>query len=307
MILPKVYIVMPCYNGEKYLLQQLMSIYFQSYTNWYLIFINDWSNDNSESIINDWISHYNLNNKVLYIKKENWWVNSAIQRGLNEIKNICISNDNTLIAYCDSDDIWTMDKLEVQVKYMVKHPECDLSYHNLSKIDENWKLILSSRMNEFYPYRWELFLMTMQNYITSTEMMFKSKYIDYIISMPTWFWIYQDFWTALVFCINWLRIHYIDEILWYYRTWHSSLIKKASKVDIKRKNDSHMHYFYALKERFPEKDISYVLSYNEDRYINWYSYSLPRVYLLMLFKYPKIFRLWFKCWLWKFFKFWISK
>ena len=77
---PLVYITMPCYNGEKYLLDQLMSIYYQNYTNRYLIFINDGSTDNSEQIIRDWISHYNLYNKVRVITKENGGVMSAVQK-----------------------------------------------------------------------------------------------------------------------------------------------------------------------------------------------------------------------------------
>ena len=77
---PLVYIVMPCYNGEKYLLEQLMSIYYQNYTNRYLIFVNDGSTDNSENILRDWISHYNLHDKVMVINKKNGGVNSAVQR-----------------------------------------------------------------------------------------------------------------------------------------------------------------------------------------------------------------------------------
>jgi hypothetical protein len=43
---------------------------------------------------------------------------------LEEVKKLCdIHNTDSLVAYCDADDIWTRDKLEVQVNYMVENPE----------------------------------------------------------------------------------------------------------------------------------------------------------------------------------------
>ena len=86
---PLVYIVLCVYNWEKYFLEQLMSLYYQNYTNWYLIIVNDWSSDNSENIARDFISHYNLHDKVMVINKENWWLNSAITVWLKEIKKRC--------------------------------------------------------------------------------------------------------------------------------------------------------------------------------------------------------------------------
>ena len=298
---PLVYIVMPCYNGEKYLLEQLMSIYYQNYTNRYLIFVNDGSTDNSENILRDWISHYNLHDKVMVINKENGGVNSAVQRWLEEIKNMCdIHNTDNLIAYCDADDAWTRNKLEIQVEYMLNHPECDLSYHDLTKIDENWKVIQMSRMKSFYPKRDKDYLLYIWNYITSTAMMFKQKYIDYIIPMPTWFMIYQDYWTALVLWINSCKIDYINHVLWYYRTGHASLIKKASKENEEKRNKSKMKYFYSLKEKFPKMDFTCIIDYNEDVLINWNKTRYSTIYILT--KYPKIFYLKLKIKFWELFK-----
>ena len=77
---PLVYIILPIYNWERYFLEQLISIYHQNYKNRYLIIVNDWSTDSSEEIASKFISDYKLKDKVKIIRKENWWLNSAITR-----------------------------------------------------------------------------------------------------------------------------------------------------------------------------------------------------------------------------------
>jgi len=313
---PLVYIVLPCYNGEKYLLEQLMSIYYQNYTNWYLIFVNDWSTDNSENIIRDWISHYNLHEKVRVINKKNWGVMTAVQRWLEEVKSICdIKNTNSLISYCDADDIWTRDKLKIQVEYMQKHPECDLSYHDMSVTDENGVIKKKYFLKKRWPNRekkWFLYLAIMWNYISSIEMLFKAKYIDKIlpmaISIPR---IHQaqDYWTALVLLLLEANIQFIDIPLAYYRRWQISLQSSLKNIDIINRNENYMKYLYSLRDRFPEKDISYAIKFNEDFHINWTKkkYSLVHKLFLTLFKYPQIFYIIVKVFLWRLFKFWNVK
>ena len=304
---PLIYIVMPCYNWEKYLLEQLMSIYYQNYTNWYLIFINDWSSDKSENILRDWISHYNLYEKVRVITKENGGVNSAVQRWLEEVKNMCdIRNTDNLVAYCDVDDIWTRDKLNIQVDYMVKHPECDLSYHDISHINENWEITLFSEQRAIWPKRNAFYMTTLWNYITSTEIMFRSKHIDHLLPMPTWPMIYQDYRTSLIFYTLWYNVHYINNRLVYYRRWHSSLMVKQKKERKEAQYKAKLNYFYNLQKKYPEKDFSYIIKYNEDRYINRYNkwYPTIQIYLLIMLKYPKVFIIWLRAQLRRLFKFW---
>ncbi len=289
---PLVYIVLPCYNGEKYLLEQLISIYYQNYTNWYLIFVNDWSTDNSETIARDFVSHYNLHNKVKIISKENWWLNSSIQRWLEEIKELCdIKNTDSLVAYCDADDIWTRNKLEEQVNYMVNNPECWMTYHNWCSIDWNWELVKEKHI--IHSYREETFeyASTIWNRCCWPTMTFKAQLIDYIIPMPLWKSAAQDFWTVLVLHLNNVKLKFIDKRMFCRRIYWTSMIRALEKKNLVEKWKIRMEYYDLIKERFPDKDISYIYNYNIDRYIvrqqKWY--WRMRIYLCMLFKYPKIF------------------
>ena len=302
---PVVYIVLPCYNGEKYLLEQLMSLYYQNYTNWYLIFVNDWSTDNSETITRDWISHYNLHDKVKIINKENWWLNSGIQRWLEEVKELCdIHNTNSLISYCDADDIWTKDKLKIQVEYMIKNSEYWMTYHKAIKIDENNELVSSNYMDHYYREDSFLYIATIWNWYNAPTMIFKAKYIDLILPMPLWKQMAQDSRTWYVLWLNNVKAHFINKSLFYRRFYHWSMSISIAEKNRIEQWKIRMEYFYFLKKRFPNKNITPVYEYNYDRYINWEQkhYWRLKVYLLMLFKYPKIFYLWLKCQIWRTFK-----
>ena len=224
-------------------------------------------------------------------------VNSAVQRWLQEVKNMCdIEYTDDLLAYCDADDIWTRDKLEVQVSYMVSNSDCWLSYHDLAVINENGvfkrrlHLINTIYLNDSFEH-----YATIWNHLTSTWVMYRAKYINYIIPMPLWFWITQDKWTALVLLGNGVNFWHIWYSLAYYRQWHMSLMKRENWASKNEKNKVWIKYINELQNRFPDKDLSYYLSYNTDRRINWQNkwYSNILIYILMFFKYPKVFFDWF--------------
>jgi glycosyltransferase involved in cell wall biosynthesis len=307
---PLVYIILPVYNCENYFLEQLMSIYYQNYTDWYLIIVNDWSTDDSGIIANNFIKNYNLHDKVKIIKKENWWLNSAIQKWLEEVKKLCdIFNTNSLISYCDSDDIWTRDKLSFQVSFMLKHPEYWMTYHNMVGIDDDSNVIKSSYLNNDYHIETFIYISTIWNQYTWPTLMFKAKYIDYILPMPLHRWSAQDYWTALVLSLLDIKIQYFNKKLVYHRIRRWSLQREYEKKTQNDKNNIRIAYYSFLQKRFPNKNLSYIVQYNYDRFINrnnkWY--WKVRIYLMMLFKYPDIFFIWFKSVLGKLLKIKTSK
>lgn len=297
---PLVYIVMPCYNWEKYLLEQLMSIYYQNYSNWYLIFVNDGSTDNSCDIFENWVKNYKLHKKVKVIMKENGGVNSAIQRWLEEVKKICdINKTDSLVSYCDQDDIWTRHKLEIQVEYMVSNPDCWLSCHDMAVINENWELKEMSRYKTYYKNNSFIYLSTITNYMISTVMMFRCRYIDYIL--PMCLVSYQDLRTTLILSFQGVKIDNINQQLAYYRSWHPSESKTI--INNEKRWKIQINTLKYIQERFPDKDIWYIISYKYDRLVNRANknYWLFHIYFLMLFKYPKIFLVWAKAQLYRFY------
>ena len=297
-----VYIILPLYNWEKYFLEQLMSIYYQNYENRFLIIVNDWSTDSSWKIAENFVKNYKLENKVKIINKENGWVNSAVTVWLEELKRITdVYSDDILVAYCDSDDVWTREKLSVQVDHMQTHLDCDLSYHDTVGIDENWILINPSLHKIAYHDDSFFYLSTIGPHMWSTEMMFRpKKYIDYILPLPTWPWMYQDYRTSLVISLLGWKFEFIDKKLWSHRYGHESLTNPAKTLD----TNDWISYFTNLQKRFSDKDLSYVLSWCKDTsFIKKQWHSMIYFWFMILLKYPKVFFLWLKVVLYKLLRF----
>ena len=103
-------IITPVYNCEKLLPMTIESVLNQTYQNWEMLLIDDCSPDNSAEIIGEYSKK---DKRIKYFKlDQNSGVAEARNKALKESKG-------RFIAYLDSDDLWTPEKLEKQVKFML--------------------------------------------------------------------------------------------------------------------------------------------------------------------------------------------
>jgi len=109
------HIIIPTYNRENLILNALKSVINQTNDNWIIYIIDDWSTDNTEEILKPYID----NTKILYTKKNNWWVWSArniwIEQALEKSNNlendyIIFLDDDDLLKESSLDDIWNILK-----------------------------------------------------------------------------------------------------------------------------------------------------------------------------------------------------
>jgi len=127
----QVSIIMPNYNGSKYISQAIESVLTQTYKNWELIIIDDCSTDNSLQIIDTYVKR---DARIKLIKMER-------NSGPAIARNTGIEYANgRYIAFLDNDDIWLEHKLEKQISFMQKH-KVGLCYSSYYVIDELGKTI----------------------------------------------------------------------------------------------------------------------------------------------------------------------
>lgn len=108
--MPKVSIIMANYNGDAYLKESIDSIINQSFQDWELIIIDDYSVDLSIKIIEDY-----QDKRIKLIKNE-------INLGPARSRNIGLESCNgKYIAILDSDDIAYKDRLKKQVEFMERN------------------------------------------------------------------------------------------------------------------------------------------------------------------------------------------
>lgn len=105
-------IIMPNYNSEHYIAGTIESIINQTYSNWELLITDDCSSDNSTNIIESYCAK---DSRIKLFKLEN-------NSGAGVARNNSIKQANgKFIAFCDSDDRWFPNKLELQLDFMMKH------------------------------------------------------------------------------------------------------------------------------------------------------------------------------------------
>ncbi len=174
-------IITPSYNSEEFISETINSILNQTYTNWELLITDDCSTDNTINIIKSYQENDSRIN--LFIHKSNG--GSGLARN-NSIRNA----KGRYIAFCDSDDQWKPNKLELQLNSMKKN-NIVLSYSGYDVIRENGKYIKTIYPPKTITYKKIL----SNNYIGCLTAIYDSKllgkqYMPLIRKRQDWvFWI----------------------------------------------------------------------------------------------------------------------
>lgn len=109
----RISVVLCCYNGEKYIEEQLDSLREQTRKPDEVLIIDDCSKDRTTGIVEAYIGKYNLNTwKLLKNEKNKGWKENFII-GMSKASG-------ELIFPCDQDDIWNRQKLEKMASIMEK-------------------------------------------------------------------------------------------------------------------------------------------------------------------------------------------
>ena len=104
-------IIMPNYNKGKFIREAIESVLKQSYKDWRLFIVDDNSSDNSREVILNYKKDKRI--KFFFLKKN---------KGPSFCRNLAIKKSKSrFIAFLDSDDYWTINKLKTQINYMIKH------------------------------------------------------------------------------------------------------------------------------------------------------------------------------------------
>ena len=113
-------IILSTYNNEKTIFHTIRSILYQSYQNFELIIINDFSTDKTKKIIQSF-----NDSRIVYFEND-----KNIGRTLSRNKGIKKAKGK-FIAIIDGDDIAVPKRLEVKLNYLMNNPSIDLVASNV--------------------------------------------------------------------------------------------------------------------------------------------------------------------------------
>ncbi len=127
---PLVSVIMPAYNGEKFIEKSIKSIINQKYDEWELILIDDASTDNTYQVINS----FSDSRVRVFRNSSNKGISYSTNLGIKESKG-------KYIALLDDDDLATPNRLGLQVEYLESREDIDILGGRAVCIDEEDNII----------------------------------------------------------------------------------------------------------------------------------------------------------------------
>lgn len=119
-------VIVPIYNGEKYIEECLTSVMDQTYKDLQIIVVNDGSTDNTKDIVEEIARN---DNRIILVNKENGGVSSARNLGLSFVKE-------DFITFVDCDDTLELDMYEILMSY-IETDGYDIVHCGYKKMQDN--------------------------------------------------------------------------------------------------------------------------------------------------------------------------
>jgi len=230
---PNISICLATYNGEKYLNQQVDSIFAQSNQDWQLLIQDDGSSDNTISIIEDYMARFP--DRIRLITKKECRLGASLNFG-----RLLEYTDTEYIMFSDQDDIWLPNKIELTLNVMKAteqlYPDKPVLVHTDLKVIDADSNTISDSMWSYQKLSPQignnLNKITAQNVVTGCAMMINRKAKAVAIPIPREA-IMHDWWIAIKVAKHG-KIAYVSTPSILYRQHPGNEIgpKRAQKINI---------------------------------------------------------------------------
>jgi glycosyltransferase involved in cell wall biosynthesis len=124
-------VIMPVYNGEKFIRTAIDSVLAQCYDHWELIVVNDGSTDETSSIVREY-----KDPRIILVLQENRGQATALNHGLRLAKG-------NYFTTLDADDWFTREGIISRVRFLDENPDVGAVYGNGMYCDFDGKPIMN--------------------------------------------------------------------------------------------------------------------------------------------------------------------
>jgi len=232
----KVSVILPVYNGERFLKKAIESVLRQTYDKFELLIFNDGSTDGTGRILRT------FKDKRIHIFEiqEN--------KGIVYALNFLISKSNgEFIARIDGDDIWYPQKLEKQINYLTNNPRYYMVAAFARLIGDNGKDFNSS----FKQYSCEDMVkkfLPNSNFIIHSSVVMRKLLFDKVGTYRNKYLHTEDYDLWLRMLEKNIAFKILKEVLLYYRVSRYSVNYRHRKEQ--SKNVIRLKYHYWRKNGF---------------------------------------------------------
>ncbi len=265
--MPKVSVIVPVYNVEKYLEKCLESLVNQTLEDIEIIVVNDGTKDNSQKIIDKYTKKYPK--KVKGYIKENGGLSSARNYGIKQARG-------EYIAFVDSDDYVEIDMFEKMYNKAINN-EYDVVVCDTIEVDENNGNKVYKKSNLNYSNK------EIKNYLISPPMACTRLYKKFIfdeLSFEEGIF-YEDLNLTPSIVLKTNKIGFIEEGLYYYLQRSGSIMKQ------KQFNNKLLDIFKVLQKNYnllnnkypKEIEYLYITHLLRTASMRFLNYSDSKIYL----------------------------
>jgi glycosyltransferase involved in cell wall biosynthesis len=119
-------VIMPCFNHGRFVEESVQGVLGQSHRDLELLIVDDCSSDGS------WEAVCDLAQQDERIKP----IRNDSNRGVSFTRNVGLAAaKGEFIAFCDADDVWAEEKLQIQIAFLMSAPAFDVAYADSILVD----------------------------------------------------------------------------------------------------------------------------------------------------------------------------
>jgi glycosyltransferase involved in cell wall biosynthesis len=260
-MIPKVSVIITCYNQQAYIAQAIESVMNQTFSDWECIIIDDGSTDISNSL---YIKYAEKDNRIKYQYQDNQGVSIARNTGFKLSKG-------EFIQFLDGDDFISFDKLERQVEYMIANHQYGVTYSNHQHYWQNSDSLAQYSFEILEEHPLQQFLFRYDRGVSMpihTALLRRSIWDAHELPFPTDYnHRYEDwiFWVQIA--LKGVRFRFLDQNLAVYRMHTDNFITGTEQIAVNAlyaTNYINSLIPLSLREEFQYKSFDFFLK----RYID---------------------------------------
>lgn len=205
---PKVSVIMPVLNGQRFIGEAIQSIAAQTYSNCELVVVDDGSTDGTAEKVRSFMDRL----EIRYVRHER-------PQGIAPSMNDGIRHSTgDLISFLDHDDAWFPEFVSTQVGYLEANPEVGMVHSDFQTIDVEGKIIeasVAAARGRKRPSGHVFPALFMDSFIVGNSVMIRRECFDRLgIFDESLRWGDYHMWMRIA---RHYRVDYVDKVLTKYR------------------------------------------------------------------------------------------
>ncbi len=234
---PKISVVLPTFNGERWLANSIQSVLMQSEVDWELIVVDDFSSDASYEIAKSFALQ---DSRIRIIRNDsNKKLPASLNIGFSQARG-------TYFCWTSDDNLYKPNALAVMLGFLEAHPYADLAAFNMDMINDENELLYD--WNSLWPQRNVIDLSYGSN--VGAAFMYHRRILTRIGGYDENMFCAEDYEYWVRIALNG-RVEYVDGVNIYQYRLHSNALTHQKKNLIRQKTaEIQEKYFRDFVEKF---------------------------------------------------------